>query len=294
MVDCPICKGNKGKLAFKKQGYNYFRCKICGLVFIWPQPGPESNSQIYQQWGENHYLNKDKIEVDFSSSFKERLDLIEPYRKNNRILDVGCSTGAFLSAAQDNNWNTYGVEISHPSALHAKNKRNLKVFCGTLKEANYEDGYFDVISIWAVLEHVSEPSDVLREIRRILRKGGLLILCVPNFNCLPVKILGKRYRYIQRGHLFNFSRKSIRKILNESGFAVIKTSSEYFSPLSFIEDLRGIVPNTLQTHKQEKDIINKAKNIKTVFFIFKPFWRFFMFLVEKLNLGEVFTVLATK
>jgi len=293
-IICPICGSSRNRLIFKKQGFNFVRCKICGLVFINPQPKLEVIKQVYQQYGKEYYLDKNKIEFDFNTSFEERLDLIELYRKNNRLLDVGCSIGAFLSAARSKGWDSSGVEISCASALYAKNVRNLNVFCGTLKEANYKDEYFDVVNIWAVLEHVQDPLEVVSEAYRILRKGGALVFCVPNFDCLPIRILGKRYRYICGGHLFYFTKASIVKLLNGFEFSAVKITSEYLSPLTFIEDLRGTVPNTLKTQRREREMMKIVKGGNGYSFMIRPFGKIFMSFIRNLYLGEEFRVLAVK
>lgn len=261
---------------------------------VWPQPKLEQTRQIYQDWGENYYLKKDKIELAFSSSFDEMLDRLEPYRKNNRLLDVGCSLGAFILAAKDRGRAEHGVEISRPVALYARDIRKLNLFCGTMEEAKFKNDYFDVINMSALLEHVHDPLGMASEAYRILRKGGALSASVPSFTSLSIKILGKKYRYIAKEHLFYFTKDSIMKLLERAGFKTAKISSEYFSPLTFIEDLRGVAPNTLKTDKQEKELLEAVKRKKINAFVFRPCWKIFMFLLKKLNLGESLRIFAIK
>lgn len=291
---CPVCQRDKTNSIFHKGNQNFMQCSACGLVFQWPQPKLETNMQMYQCWGEHYYLAEDKIKLDFDSSFDSRLKQIEQHREFNRLLDVGCSIGAFLVAARRKGWDTYGVEISQPSALYAKNIKGLNVFSGTLKEANYRDEYFDVVNIWALLEHVLNPAEILCEAHRVLRKGGAIAFCVPNFNCLPIKLIGKKYRYIEDGHLFYFTRNSIVRLLNNTGFKLSNISSEYFSPLTFIEDLFGIKPDTLKTETKEREMVAAVKGKKAHQIIIRPAWRAFMFLLRKFYLGEEFRVLAIK
>jgi 2-polyprenyl-3-methyl-5-hydroxy-6-metoxy-1,4-benzoquinol methylase len=293
-ISCPICRGNFSKFFFNKEEHDYFRCESCGVVFIWPQPKSELVKEKYDQWGEDFYLQQDKIDLDFNSSFEERLNALESYRNNGRLLDVGCSLGAFLSAAKNRNWNVYGVELSHASAEYAKKVKGLNVFCGTLSEAGFEDEYFDVVNIWAVLEHVIDPISLLRESCRVLRKNGLLCFCVPNLDCLPFKLLGKKYRYMQDGHLFYFTKKSVVMMLNKFGFEKSRICSEYFSPLSFLEDLRGVSADTLRTQKNERNMFKNYKGKNGYFLIVRPIWKIFMFFVRKLYLAEELRVSATK
>lgn len=293
MNGCPVCESNKTKFIFRKDDSNFFRCLNCELLFIWPQPVLEEINQMYQEWGKVCYLDEERIKFDFDTSFEERLDLLGPYRKNNRLLDVGCSTGAFLQAARRRSWDTYGVELSRAAAHYAKDIKELNVFNGVLHDARYQDDYFDVVNVWAVLEHVPNPLEIIVECKRVLRKGGVLVFAIPNCKSLPARVFGKRFRYINKGHLFYFSRNTITVLLDRVGLKIVSISSSYFSIISFWEDLRGITPNTAKTLRQERQLAKEVKT-KNYYFIARPLWRFFLFFIRKLFLGEDLSVYAVK
>jgi SAM-dependent methyltransferase len=281
------------QLIFEKDKSELRKCTKCSLVFIWPPPPVEKINKNYQDHGV-YYLNQDKIEIAFASSYSDRLKRIKPYRFYNRILDVGCSTGAFLKAAKINGWNTWGVEISKLAADYAKDKENLNVFCGSLAEAHFQDNFFDIVNIWAVLEHVPDPLEMVSESRRILRKGGGLVINVPNFESLPIKLIGKKYRYIQKEHLFYFSKKSIKEMFKKTQFKIVDITSDYFSPLTFYEDFLGIPPDTLKTDIEERKLKNRVQEKKFLRLFSRQIWKSFMFFIKRLYLGEELRVMAVK
>jgi len=289
---CNICKSKITEFLFGKEGNDFYKCRNCGLVFIWPQPTLKQIGDIYDKFGNEYYLKSEKKEFDLSNSFDERINMFESYRKNNKLLDVGCSTGVFLKAARNKGWEVWGVEISKPAANYAKEMYNLNVYCGQLKKAGYKNDYFDVVNMWSVLEHVSNPAEVISEAHRILRKGGLLILNVPNYESFPIKILGKKYRYICNGHLFYFTKNCIYKLLTQ--FKIIKIYTEYFSPFTFFEDIKGVRPDTLKTSCDERKALETVKKDKFLFLFLRPIWKSFMFIIKKLDLGEEIRILAEK
>jgi SAM-dependent methyltransferase len=139
-----------------------------------------------------------------------------------RILDVGCFNGYFLDEARKNGWDVYGVEPTAPAATYAKDELKLKnVMSCTLKEANYPDNYFDVVTLYHVMEHLPIPSNVLQEITRIIKKEGLLVVEVPNCN-FWMKLMKSKFRYLQPDHYWYFTRKTLFRILRNTGFEPFK------------------------------------------------------------------------
>ena len=187
-------------------------------------PSAEELFKFYEDAASGYYLHETKMTIDQSLEHSGRLDEVRPYRKLGRILDVGCSTGGFLRPAKKDGWECYGVDISPTVAEYCK-KDGLNVFAGKLVDSQYPDGYFDVVRCWASLEHVTDPFLCLKESKRILRKGGLLLFSVPNVSSLIFRLLKGKYRYICAEHLYYFSRKSLKKILNRAGYK----SSRQFS-----------------------------------------------------------------
>jgi len=122
-----------------------------------------------------------------------------------------------------------GVEISGFAVQYAKEKLNLDVHHGSLESAGYPSGSFDIVTLWYVLEHVEDPSGLLKEVRRVLRPGGVLGIAVPNLQSLFRFLYPKQWmeeRRKQRHHLYDFEPRTLRILLEKSGFGVLKISSE--------------------------------------------------------------------
>ncbi len=153
-----------------------------------------------------------------------RLKTIKQFSKKGRILDVGCAYGFFLEVAEEEGWEGYGVEISEYAARYAKEELGLKVSLGELKEVRYPSEYFEVVTLWDVIEHLPDPLGELKEINRILRKGGIVALSTPAIDSLFAKLSGKRWIGFQCPweHIYYFSRSTISKLLEKAGFEVVR------------------------------------------------------------------------
>ena len=101
---------------------------------------------------------------------------------------------------------------------------------------DFPESGFDAITLWAVLEHVSEPRNFLEQAARLLKPGGICFVLVPNWNSLARRLLKHRYRYILGQHLNYFTPATLRK-LAEPKFEVIATNFTHFNPLVMMEDL---------------------------------------------------------
>lgn len=100
--------------------------------------------------------------------------------RRGRLLDVGCGAGYFLDAARAAGWQASGVEVSPVAAQVGRERLGLEIYQGTLTDAQFAAGHFDVVTMFEVLEHLRDPASTLAEAWRILRPGGVLAIQVPN------------------------------------------------------------------------------------------------------------------
>jgi SAM-dependent methyltransferase len=146
---------------------------------------------------------------------------IEPGRLYNRVLDVGCATGGFLVAAQGRGWEVYGVEPSPGGAQEAARRTGAQIHVGTLDTAPFEDGWFDAITLWDVIEHVQSPRAYLAHAARLVRPGGFISMLTPNVHGLAFRLLGRGWSAIgPNDHIYYFAPLTMSRLLKSSGFRI--------------------------------------------------------------------------
>jgi len=141
--------------------------------------------------------------------------------KTPRLLDVGCSSGALLLVAKECGYEAFGAEPAKQAAATAR-KLGFDVFPGYLQDAHYPDNHFDVVTLFEVIEHLLDPADLLREIRRILKPRGLLLIGTGNADSWTARLLGGSWEYFDirshGGHISFFNPKSISLLARQCGF----------------------------------------------------------------------------
>jgi len=151
-----------------------------------------------------------------------------------RMLDVGCGLGFLLSGVAAE-WERHGVEVSAFAAEHASHYGN--IFHGGLEDAGYPDEHFDLVVIYHVIEHVRNPQALLKEIRRILKPDGWLILGTPDFDSGAARRFGNNYRMLHDiTHISLFSNDSMHRFLRDHGLRIERVEYPYFDTRYFNQD----------------------------------------------------------
>lgn len=159
-----------------------------------------------------------------SKKFLDRISaLLKRAPSEIRLLDVGCSSGAFLGAAVKLGYRAEGVEPAAKAAQTAQ-ASGLKVYQGLLQEAGFADGQFDAITLFEVIEHLKEPGLLLRECNRILRPGGILLVGTGNAASWNFAAMGSNWDYLSiakhGGHISFYTPHSLGLLAKKSGFEV--------------------------------------------------------------------------
>ena len=170
-----------------------------------------------------------------SIALKNKLNLVNSLQPvKGSILDIGAGTGDFLSVVKENGWITIGVEPSDKAKAIAKNKG--VVFVEQTSEL--ENNSFDIITMWHVLEHVPNLDNQLKELKRLLKPNGNLIIAVPNFKSFDAKHYGNFWAaYDVPIHFWHFSKTAIKKLFAKEDMELVqvlpmKFDSFYVSLLS--------------------------------------------------------------
>jgi SAM-dependent methyltransferase len=159
------------------------------------------------------------------------------YVKNGRALDIGCGSGVFLSVLKRYGWEVEGVELKDVAAKVAKEKNDINVFVGNLIEARFEESTFDFVSFNHSLEHIPNIVEILAEVKRILKPGGIIYIEVPNVASLSQRISGEYWLHWDAPrHLYSFSPSTLKKLMIKVGFSDIKI--ETFRADFYLHDLK--------------------------------------------------------
>jgi 2-polyprenyl-3-methyl-5-hydroxy-6-metoxy-1,4-benzoquinol methylase len=226
LIACPLCSAKTARTRHQEGKYAMVRCLECGFIYQNLRPSEEERLKSYQ-----HYLPQAAAEIEvwgrmMEPVFRKAADLIERYIPRGRLLDVGTGYGFFPALMHARGWEVMGLEASVSGARYGKKRWGLQILPQPWEKAAFPEKEFDVVTAFYVIEHLPDPLAFLREVRRILRPGGMIVLRYPHTT--PIKaILSlmriKNHLYHLPYHLCDFSPKSVRKALTMSGFAQIKT-----------------------------------------------------------------------
>lgn len=135
---------------------------------------------------------------------------IQKYVSSGNFLDIGSSFGGFLESAREEGFQVQGVEISEYASRYA-NENGIPTFQGSLLDAIFPNDHFSVITMVEVIEHIEEPNHFFKELTRILKPGGLLLLQTANFDGWQAKSEGSNYHYYMPGHVYYYSDTILKK-----------------------------------------------------------------------------------
>jgi len=210
------------------------------MVYADPLPG-ESAPEHYDQLGRPYYLSANKLEGDFASvRFERELRLFRRHCPQGGVLDVGCSTGAFLFQLQNRFPGAYqptGIEVSQAALDHAR-QHGIQVIGDSLLTHDFGSRRFDAVTFWAVLEHLPDPAAFVRTAMQWLRPGGVVLALVPNLHSLALRTLGARYRYVLNQHVNYFSSATLASLLTLQGLSPVDAGGSHFNPVVLWQDWR--------------------------------------------------------
>jgi SAM-dependent methyltransferase len=195
------------------------RCRKCSC--LWADDARQDEATLvaaYERVSDSYFEPADN-DPRYQRFYEWLEQLMKQHVSGRTILDVGCGDGTFLSALS-NDWCKRGVEPSVSGARLAR-QRNLDVQCGTLDtSANpYE---VDLISALDVIEHVVDPNQFVKSLKRNLRKGGAVLLLTGDADAYPARLAGPQWSYLRWcGHISVFSQAGLRRLLESHGFEVI-------------------------------------------------------------------------
>jgi len=256
-VKCNICGSTDVSKRFeinKQKSFNIVKCRLCGLVFMNPQ---FIDKKMYQNYYTAGWSNRDDRGVAKSKwiIYRDRLKHMKKFVSGKKLLDVGCAFGSFIGYAKENNWDASGTEVSKKASDYCKSM-GIKAYCGELEKLKLPKNYFDVITMFDVIEHLPDPSSTIKICYKLLKKGGILVIETGNVDSIYAKLMGKKWEYYGLPHLHYFSSTTIKKLLGMCGFKKIKIYYGDEIPLS--SKIKRVI------ERRRRDKISYKKMIKTV------------------------------
>jgi SAM-dependent methyltransferase len=195
------------------------QCNRCHLLFSNPQLDPAQVLEIYRAVEDSLYLEETAArERTFARSLHQLQRLTAP---PGNLLDVGCYTGVFMKLAALAGWTVTGVELSAWAAAIARQAGYGQVHSLPLDEVGFKPASFAVITLWDVIEHLSHPAAMLKNVHRLLKPGGIVAVSTHLVDSFAARLLGSRYPFFMDMHLVHFSRPTLNRILSECGFEVL-------------------------------------------------------------------------
>jgi SAM-dependent methyltransferase len=158
----------------------------------------------------------------------QKRKLVSTHIPDKSLLDIGCGTGDFLLELKRNGWKVSGMEPNSGARAKAEQKLSASLFSNPdLSEIN--DGSWEGLSMWHVLEHVPDPNETVSQLWRILKKGGIAIIAVPNFKSWDAKHYKKHWAAFDvPRHLFHFSQGGMKDLFLKNGFSHLETKPMIF------------------------------------------------------------------
>ena len=289
LTNCPICDSTEfdhiitsNDYTVSQNPFNIVGCMQCSFRFTNPRPTNDNLPEFYKSI---NYISHSDTKKGFVSqvyhlvrkyTLNQKLKLLKANVAVGNLLDYGCGTGTFLKQANAKGWNSFGTEPDE-GARELSNS-NKKLAFRNKQELNAFDPLitFNAITLWHVLEHVTDLQETLEFFKQKLNPNGVLIIAVPNYNSYDAKHYKAHWAaYDLPRHLYHFEAKTISQLLAKYGFALnetypMKFDSFYVSMLSEkylsgrINYLKAFLVGLLSNLKAKK-----ATDYSSVIYVFK-------------------------
>lgn len=237
-MNCPVCESAETKrISIKNQDSavkietSAFECLNCSSIFV--EDYAKDRSYLYDEnyapWsGDSEAVIASKV-----NTFKKQLSVLLPHINpaGLKLLDAGTAKGYLMSAAQELGFDAYGFDISKSAVGTAKKAFPGKLFCGTLYQAKYKKEEFDVITMTDIIEHLPDNHKFMKEINRILKPNGVVLIITPNSDSFTRKLLRKNWYQYKNEHIIYYGKKGLTYLLEKNGFNIIlsKANAKTFS-----------------------------------------------------------------
>ncbi|WP_193364932.1 class I SAM-dependent methyltransferase [Leptolyngbya sp. PCC 6406] len=225
---CPVCESTQSKSLFSVADGKLVQCIECKLVFYTPLPSSAELAAFYdaESYRQNYHhsplagMQMAKIRYQqLKSYFRQRTSHDLGLSPQLRYLDVGCGEGDLLKVLAAEGWDTLGTEISAKAVAQAGEGWRDRIQVGDINSVDFPSAYFDLITMYHVIEHLLDPVDALSRVYNWLKPGGILFIETPNWGGLGARLRGRSWSLIiPPEHLTYFQKSSLSYALSRAGY----------------------------------------------------------------------------
>ena len=234
---CPLCRQGDLRVHFDAQEHSLtaetfgssrkqfshgqiLRCRCCRFSFSRVRPSSDELGHLYQAMDVQVYESETAGRWKTSA---RHFDILSRFVPVGALLDVGCASGMFMSRAAANGWSVVGIEPSVRLCRLAEDRLGPsgRVLCTTLQEAPLEKETFSAVTLWDVLEHVSDPVEFLALCANLVRPSGYVVVNVPDIESIQARLLGRRWPLLLPEHLNYFNRSSLELCAGRAGLKAV-------------------------------------------------------------------------
>lgn len=217
------------------------RCESCGHMQVAHFPAEAQLDEAYAEVSEAAYLDE---EAGQRATAARALERIERHAGRGRLCDLGCWVGFLVSEAERRGWEAWGVEPSEFASSFAVERLGLRVQQGSLDSADLPEQHFDALVLGDVIEHLPDPGRALERMASLLAPGGVVYLALPDAGSRVARGLGSRWWSVLPTHVQYFTRSSMARLLDRTGFDLewMSTAPKAFSVRYYAERLEGYSP----------------------------------------------------
>lgn len=239
ITECIVCGSTVFLSQFSKKSgagdeFTLVKCRNCGLNFLSEVPDPVEISKYYEREyftkrtdrGYNNYFSlelKDEIERVFKLNLSDLgfYEFEKSLTNGKFSLDIGCAAGYFVHYLKNRGWNAKGIDISRECVEHAR-EQQLDVLQADYLDIDFIEK-FDLITLWATIEHLHDPGLVLDKIYNDLKKDGMLYISTCRADGMNfMRLFGERWRFYNfPEHIYFFSYNTIKRLLSRHGFRLL-------------------------------------------------------------------------
>lgn len=249
MKDCTFCHKKEIKLLYPatnsdktKTGHQFactncgygvhgpiVKCESCGIIYVNEPISQKEISEFYEISQDPVYLREQKARELTFRHYLTKLEKTFPLK--GKLLDIGTNTGLFVKVAKDSGWQAKGLEPNIQAVGYAKRTFQLNLIAKPFEMNTFPQESFDVITMWDVIEHFTDPVSEINKVFRTLKKGGVFAFSTVDPESFIAKIRGSSWPWYMEMHRVLLSRTVVKQYLLEAGFktVIFKPHWRFFS-----------------------------------------------------------------